>query len=188
MENHITNGIAPCGIWFPNTAHLCPSSFVAVMFMAFLFFFVFIYLFWLSCVLVAAWGIFIVACGLLSCGMWTLSCGMWTVSCSMHVGSSSPTRDQTQPPCTGNTESYPLDHQGSPCSWHLCVWEQVSIFLLIWILGWLYWNIYILKYFIKNYFFPLLYYIRHYLFKKIVIYFIYLFFAASGLCCHAGFL
>ena len=122
--------------------------------MAFLFFFVFIYLFWLSCVLVAAWGIFIVACGLLSCGMWTLSCGMWTVSCSMHVGSSSPTRDQTQPPCTGNTESYPLDHQGSPCSWHLCVWEQVSIFLLIWILGWLYWNIYILKYFIKNYFFP----------------------------------
>ena len=39
---------------------------------------------------------------------------MWTHSCSMHVGSSSPTRDQTWAPCIGNIESYPLDHKGSP--------------------------------------------------------------------------
>ena len=32
----------------------------------------------------------------------------------MHVGSSSPTRDRTRAPCIGSTESYPLDHQGSP--------------------------------------------------------------------------
>ena len=31
-----------------------------------------------------------------------------------HVVSSSPTRDRTQAPCIGSTESYPLDHQGSP--------------------------------------------------------------------------
>ena len=31
-----------------------------------------------------------------------------------HVGSSSPTRDQTLVPCIGSTESQPLDHQGSP--------------------------------------------------------------------------
>ena len=42
------------------------------------------------------------------------SCGMRTFSCGMHVGSSSQTRDQTQAPCTGSMESYPLDHQGSP--------------------------------------------------------------------------
>ena len=52
-------------------------------------------------------GIFIAACGLLSYGMRTLSC-------SMHAGSSSLTRDQTWAPCIGSTESYPLDHQGSP--------------------------------------------------------------------------
>ena len=50
----------------------------------------------------------------LSCGMRTLSCGMRTLSCSRHVGSSSPTRDQTQAPCIGSAESYPLDHQGIP--------------------------------------------------------------------------
>ena len=32
----------------------------------------------------------------------------------MHVGSSSPTRDQTWAPCIGSAESYPLDHKGSP--------------------------------------------------------------------------
>ena len=48
----------------------------------------------------------VVACGLLGCGMQTLSCGM-------HAGSSSLTRDQTQAPCIGSVESYPLDHQGS---------------------------------------------------------------------------
>ena len=49
----------------------------------------------------------VAACGLLSCSMWTLSCGM-------HAGSSSLTRDRTQAPCIGSTESYPLDQQGSP--------------------------------------------------------------------------
>ena len=52
-------------------------------------------------------GFLVVACGLPSYGMQTLSCGM-------HVGSSSLTRDQTQAPCIGSAESYPLDHQGSP--------------------------------------------------------------------------
>ena len=42
----------------------------------------------------------VAACGLLSCGM--------------HAGSSSPTRDRTWAPCTGSSESYPLDHRGSP--------------------------------------------------------------------------
>ena len=36
------------------------------------------------------------------------------LNCGMHVGSSSLTRDQTQAPCTGSAESYPLRHQGSP--------------------------------------------------------------------------
>ena len=31
-------------------------------------------------------------------------------------GSVSPTRDRTRAPCIGSTESYPLDHQGSPHS------------------------------------------------------------------------
>ena len=53
---------------------------------------------WLCWVLVAAHRIF-------SCSMWTLSCSIW---------SSSLTRDQTQPPCIGTTESQPLDQEGSP--------------------------------------------------------------------------
>ena len=53
------------------------------------------------------WNLLLAACGLLSCGMRTLSCGL-------HAGSSSPTRDQTQAPCIGRVESYPLDHQGNP--------------------------------------------------------------------------
>ena len=57
-----------------------------------------------------------------SCGMWDLqlrhadflvaACRL--LSCGMHAGSSSLTRDQTQAPCIGSGESYPLDHQGSP--------------------------------------------------------------------------
>ena len=54
----------------------------------------------------------------LSCGVRDLffffNCSMRTLSCSMHAGYSSPTRDQTRAPCIGSTESYPLDHQGSP--------------------------------------------------------------------------
>ena len=45
-----------------------------------------------------------------------LSCGMRTLSCSMHVGSSSLTRDRNWAPCVGSMESYPLRHQGSPCT------------------------------------------------------------------------
>ena len=58
------------------------------------------------------WGtqdLLVVTCGLFSCGMQTLSCGM-------HAGSSSLTRDRTQAPCIESAESYPLDPQGSPCS------------------------------------------------------------------------
>ena len=40
--------------------------------------------------------------------------GMQTLSCGMHAGSSSLIRDQTQAPCIGSVNSYPLDHQGSP--------------------------------------------------------------------------
>ena len=43
---------------------------------------------------------------------------MRTLSCGMHVGSCSLTRDPTQTSCIGSTESYPLDHQGSPTSLH----------------------------------------------------------------------
>ena len=65
---------------------------------------------------------FILAALGLSCGMQDLCCGMWDplvaacglLSCCMHAGSSSLTRDRTQTPCIGSTESYPLDHQGSP--------------------------------------------------------------------------
>ena len=62
--------------------------------------YLFVYLFWLYRILVAA-------CGLFSCSLWALSCGM-------HVGSISPTRDRTWATCIGSVESYPLDHQGSP--------------------------------------------------------------------------
>ena len=47
---------------------------------------------WLFLVLVAAHRIFIATCGIFS----------------------SPTRDQTWAPCSGSTESQPLDHQQSP--------------------------------------------------------------------------
>ena len=47
----------------------------------------------------------------------------------LYVGFSSLTRDWTQVPCIGNSESYPLDHQGSPHVLHfqirLC-WIHVS--------------------------------------------------------------
>ena len=73
------------------------------------------YLFRLRQVLVAARGISLLAARkLLCCGMWTLTCGMQILSCGMHVGSSSLTRDQTQAPCIGSVESYPLGDQGSP--------------------------------------------------------------------------
>ena len=41
------------------------------------------------------------------------------LSCGLHVGSSSLTREWTWARCTGSTESYPLDHQGSPQNGHL---------------------------------------------------------------------
>ena len=40
---------------------------------------------------------------------------MRTLNCGMHVGSSSSTVDQTPAPYIWSVESYPLDHQGSPC-------------------------------------------------------------------------
>ena len=59
-------------------------------------------------------GSLLLCAGSFSCGMQAHSCDMWTLSCSMHLGSSSPTRDQTWGPCVGSGESYPLDHQGGP--------------------------------------------------------------------------
>ena len=49
----------------------------------------------------------LVACGILVVARILLSYGM-------HTGSSSPTRDRAWAACIGSTESYPLDHQGSP--------------------------------------------------------------------------
>ena len=40
--------------------------------------------------------------------VWGLQSSLW------HAGSSSLTRDKTQAPCIGSTESQPLDHQQSP--------------------------------------------------------------------------
>ena len=37
-----------------------------------------------------------------------------TSSQLQHAGSSSLTKDQTQAPCLGSAESYPLDRRGSP--------------------------------------------------------------------------
>ena len=39
---------------------------------------------------------------------------MRALTCGMYAGSSSPTRNRTRASCIGSTESYPLDHQGSP--------------------------------------------------------------------------
>ena len=40
---------------------------------------------------------------------------------------SSPTKDQTQAPCSGSMESQPLDHQGSPRAEALiCIASRVS--------------------------------------------------------------
>ncbi|XP_061031157.1 DNA repair protein RAD51 homolog 3 isoform X2 [Eubalaena glacialis] len=50
-------------------------------------------------------------------------------SCSMHAGSSSPTRDRTQTPCIGSTESYPLDHQGSPFDCSLLVIFLYNVYI-----------------------------------------------------------
>ena len=105
----------------PRTRHLIfwVSSFL-------IFFFFLILLFFLKKNILAALGL---SCGTrdLHRSMWDLlvvargnffffffSCGMQTLSCSKHVGSSSLSRDRTRAPCIGSTESYPLDHQGSP--------------------------------------------------------------------------
>ena len=58
---------------------------------------------------------FILAVLGLSCRTRDLRCCMRNLCCGMHVGSSSPTRNRTGAPCVGSVESYPLDHQGSPC-------------------------------------------------------------------------
>ena len=60
-----------------------------------------------------------------------LSCSKQTLSCGMHVGSSSPTRDQTQAPSIGSVESYPMDHQESPPSPRLYPSLPTRLFLQI---------------------------------------------------------
>ena len=71
--------------------------------------------------------LFVVACGLL-----VAACGL--LRCVMHAGSSSPTRNGTRAPCIGSTESYPLDHKGSPCDW-FCHKTILFIFLKNQLLG-----------------------------------------------------
>ena len=54
--------------------------------------------------------------------MWLVGFSLWhvdffNVACRplvVALGSSSPTRGRTPGPCIGSTESYLLDHQGSP--------------------------------------------------------------------------
>ena len=58
--------------------------------------FILLFLFWLLRVLVVALGIFSLHCGVQHLYL-------------QHVGSSSLTRDGTQTPCIGNTESQPLE-------------------------------------------------------------------------------
>ena len=41
------------------------------------------------------------------------------------MGSSSQARDQTQASCIGSSESYPLDHQGSPQSYHFSAGDML---------------------------------------------------------------
>ena len=112
-------------LWYPDVwSNTNVDVSVKEFFFKYLFICLFIYLFWLRWILVAALGIFVAAFRIFSCGMWAffflvvacglLSCTTWTFSCSMHEGSSSLTRDQTWAPCIGSSESYPLDHQGSP--------------------------------------------------------------------------
>ena len=105
----------------------------------------FVCLFWLHWVLVVACGIFIAACGIFSCGVWELSCGM-------HVGSSSLTRDRTWAPCIGSTESYPLDHQGSPSA-HFLIRLFGFFWWVVWVLC-IFWILTLIRYIICKYLLP----------------------------------
>ena len=90
------------------------------------FFFFSIYLFRLRPVSVAAHGILVAACGVFSC--------------CMPVGSSSLTRDRTWSPCIGSSESYPLDHWGSPQNFR-STFNQNYLFPFIQIMGYILVNI-----------------------------------------------
>ena len=103
------------------------SSFISMVYYIDWFYFIYLFI-WLHQILVEAPGL--------------PSCGMRTLSCSMHVGSSSLTRDWTQAPCIGSTESCPLCHQGSPyIDWFSYVksilhsWDKSH--LLLFILSWI---------------------------------------------------
>ena len=79
--------------------------------MYYVYFLIFIYLFMLCQVLVAACGIFIGHAGsLVSVYAIFLVVAYRIFSCGMHVGSISLPRYQTQAPCIGSVESQPLDH------------------------------------------------------------------------------
>ena len=45
-------------------------------------------------------------------GFLVAACGLLVVACMRDLVP--PTRDQTQAPCIGSSESYPLDYKGSP--------------------------------------------------------------------------
>ena len=55
----------------------------------------------------------------LSCSTQDPQAPLWQEPQLWHGGSSSLTRDGTQAPCIGSTESQPLDHQGIPPCAHL---------------------------------------------------------------------
>ena len=61
--------------------------------------------------------VFVMACAIFSCGMWTLIGSVWE--------SSSLSRDRTQVPCIGSTESWPLDQWEVPlfCLKKLLLWH-----------------------------------------------------------------
>ena len=52
-------------------------------------------------------------------GAWSHMWRLRPMSPISHVGSSSPNRIWTKAACIGSTESWPLDHLGSPCLYHL---------------------------------------------------------------------
>ena len=81
----------------PRPGGLHQLYFILFYLLVFIYLFIFI---WLHQVLVEARGIFVEACGIF---FLVAACGL--LSCGTHVGSSSPTRNQTRAPCTGSQES-----------------------------------------------------------------------------------
>ena len=63
----------------------------------------------LQCLGSSSWGVCILEHAASIVAVCGLCCGRWDIR--------SQTRDRTPLPCIGSRESYPLDHQGSPCDY-----------------------------------------------------------------------